>query len=140
MFESGDQILHHTFFYYWIVFMSYLMHTRTCITSPPSSHPLTPPHTLVSPSPPSPSDWFSATDDTGAYLIDRSPLYFEPLLNFLRHGKLIINEGTNPQGTIVQIDTLINALTDEYIDGLIHSHTLTNTHTLTDILTDTLMD
>ena len=47
------------------------------------------------------SDWFSATDDTGAYLIDRSPEYFEPLLNFLRHGKLIINEGINPQGEVV---------------------------------------
>lgn len=46
----------------------------------------------------SPLEWFSATDDTGAYLIDRSPEYFEPLLNFLRHGKLIINEGVNPQG------------------------------------------
>ena len=43
-------------------------------------------------------EWFSATDDTGAYLMDRSPEYFEPLLNFLRHGKLILNEGINPQG------------------------------------------
>lgn len=42
--------------------------------------------------------WASATDSTGAYLIDRSPDYFEPLLNFLRHGKLILNEGINPQG------------------------------------------
>ncbi|XP_003383321.1 PREDICTED: BTB/POZ domain-containing protein KCTD9-like isoform X1 [Amphimedon queenslandica] len=46
------------------------------------------------------SDWFSATDDSGAYLIDRSPEYFEPLLNFMRHGKLIINEGVNPQGVL----------------------------------------
>ena len=46
------------------------------------------------------TDWFSATDDSGAYLFDRSPEYFEPLLNFLRHGKLILNEGINPQGTI----------------------------------------
>ena len=30
--------------------------------------------------------------------MDRSPEYFEPLLNFLRHGKLILNEGINPQG------------------------------------------
>ena len=44
------------------------------------------------------SGWSSATDSTGAYLIDRSPDYFEPLLNFLRHGKLILNEGINPQG------------------------------------------
>ena len=44
------------------------------------------------------SGWLSATDSTGAYLIDRSPDYFEPLLNFLRHGKLLLNEGINPQG------------------------------------------
>lgn len=43
--------------------------------------------------------WSSVTDATGAYLIDRSPDYFEPLLNFLRHGKLILNDGINPQGT-----------------------------------------
>lgn len=42
--------------------------------------------------------WCSATDSTGAFLIDRSPEYFEPLLNFLRHNKLILNEGINPQG------------------------------------------
>jgi len=42
--------------------------------------------------------WSSAADSTGAYLIDRSPEYFEPLLNFLRHGKLILNEGLNTQG------------------------------------------
>lgn len=46
------------------------------------------------------SGWCSATDASGAYLIDRSPEYFEPLLNFLRHGKLILNEGINPQGVL----------------------------------------
>ena len=44
------------------------------------------------------SGWSSVTDSSGAYLIDRSPEYFEPLLNFLRHSKLILNEGINPQG------------------------------------------
>jgi hypothetical protein len=42
--------------------------------------------------------WLSATDASGAFLIDRSPTYFEPLLNFMRHGKLILNEGINPIG------------------------------------------
>lgn len=42
--------------------------------------------------------WLSATDASGAFLIDRSPTYFEPLLNFMRHGKLILNEGINPLG------------------------------------------
>ena len=45
--------------------------------------------------------WHSTTDSTGAYLIDRSPDYFEQLLNFLRHGKLLYNEGINPRGLIV---------------------------------------
>ena len=42
--------------------------------------------------------WLSATDASGAFLIDRSSTYFEPLLNFMRHGKLILNDGVNPMG------------------------------------------
>ena len=37
-------------------------------------------------------------DDQGNYLIDRSPKYFEPLLNYLRYRKLIIDPGVNVQG------------------------------------------
>ena len=44
--------------------------------------------------------WSSATDFRGAYLIDRSPEYFEPLLNFMRHGKLILNDGIRPDGVL----------------------------------------
>lgn len=45
-------------------------------------------------------NWRSAVDDSGAYLIDRSPEYFEPILNFLRNGKLVINEGINLRGVL----------------------------------------
>jgi hypothetical protein len=76
-------------------------------------------------------DWFSATDDTGAYLVDRSPEYFEPLLNFLRHGKLILNEGINPQGILEEakffniskaiepLEALVRVLTNHKCESII---------------------
>ena len=42
--------------------------------------------------------WGNKQDEHGAFLIDRSPEYFEPILNYLRHGQLIINEGINLLG------------------------------------------
>lgn len=42
----------------------------------------------------------SALDASGAYLVDRSPTYFEPILNYLRHGKLILDAGVNVQGVL----------------------------------------
>jgi hypothetical protein len=41
----------------------------------------------------------SMKDASGAYLLDRSPKYFEPLLNYLRTGKLILDNNVNPTGT-----------------------------------------
>uniref|UniRef100_A0A8C9W1S3 BTB/POZ domain-containing protein KCTD9 n=1 Tax=Scleropages formosus TaxID=113540 RepID=A0A8C9W1S3_SCLFO len=44
--------------------------------------------------------WGNKKDERGAYLIDRSPEYFEPILNYLRHGQLIVNDGINLLGVL----------------------------------------
>ncbi|XP_063834737.1 BTB/POZ domain-containing protein KCTD9 [Ostrinia nubilalis] len=54
----------------------------------------------------------SVTDSVGAYLIDRSPEYFEPILNYLRHGDVILDKHVNPRGVLEEaifygIDSMI---------------------------------
>jgi len=66
----------------------------------------------------SPSD----VDSTGAYLLDRSPMYFEPILNYLRCGKLIYDKSVNIEGILEEarffgIDSLVNQLENE-LSGL----------------------
>jgi hypothetical protein len=46
----------------------------------------------------------SNVDKNGAYLIDRSPTYFEPILNYLRNGQLIFDNSVNPEGRLCAID------------------------------------
>lgn len=42
----------------------------------------------------------SSIDKNGAYLIDRTPTYFEPILNYLRCGQLIYDKNVNPEGIL----------------------------------------
>jgi len=47
--------------------------------------------------------WPSTTDANGAFLIDRSALYFEPILNYLRHGQLVLDKNVNGQGVLEEV-------------------------------------
>ncbi|KAF5308709.1 hypothetical protein FQR65_LT06070 [Abscondita terminalis] len=42
----------------------------------------------------------SDIDGNNAYLVDRSPTYFEPILNYLRSGQLIYDKNVNPEGIL----------------------------------------
>uniref|UniRef100_A0A4X2L662 BTB domain-containing protein n=1 Tax=Vombatus ursinus TaxID=29139 RepID=A0A4X2L662_VOMUR len=42
----------------------------------------------------------SDRDETGAYLIDRDPTDFGPILNFLRHGKLVLDKNMAEEGVL----------------------------------------
>ncbi|KAM7287794.1 BTB/POZ domain-containing protein KCTD9 [Ixodes scapularis] len=65
--------------------------------------------------------WGSARDSRGAYLVDRSPRHFEPLLNYLRHGQLVLDGGLSPQGVLEEakffgIESLVPVL-EQIIQG-----------------------
>ena len=54
-------------------------------------------------------------DDQGAIMIDRSPKYFKPILNYLRTGEFLIDSDVNKEAVLAEAKYFgIQSLVDQY--------------------------
>lgn len=72
------------------------MTTRTTLSKDPKSFL----YRLIQDEP----DLNTDKDENGAYLIDRDATFFGPILNYLRHGKLVINKDLAEEGVLEEAE------------------------------------
>lgn len=63
----------------------------------------------------------SCRDKNGAYLIDRSPKYFEPILNYLRCGELVYDKHINPEGILAEATFFGIVSIIPTLEGILHT-------------------